>query len=123
MPDPRQAPKSGYWVDRDLGELHAGTYLPAPLDVTVMRRLSLLDRYAGPKGICQQHLNAQAALHARKLELQAGVQEAHCIAQRIEQSVELEESKHRPNLFQIVAIVGTLVTGIAIGYGARAAGD
>ena len=71
LPKARNAPDHGKWVDNDLGpvagpEGKPGTFMPAPLDREVLRRLKLLDLYPG---LCQEHIDA--VLRLRDIEVVA----------------------------------------------------
>lgn len=113
LPDPRIAPDQGWWDDKELPDQpwQGGTFLPAPLDHEVHRRLQALDRV--PDAV-QVQLDQLMAVELAKCDGRVAVVRARCRAETIRQDAKREVESWELSDVLIAGAVG-LALGVAIG--------
>ena len=114
LPDPRVAPTEGSWRDTDGKERFVGTFLPAPLDAEVMRRLRLLDRLPD---FMQVQIDQLMLLSEQKVKGQVAVTEARCIAERVRAGPQIQEGWSNWQMIGAVLLAAAVGAGVvAIGH-------
>ncbi len=107
LPDPRTAPDNGKWLDHDGKQRFSGTFLPAPLDSEILKRLRLLEQVPG---FVQVQIDQVIAAERQRAKGMVEVTKARCIADKVRAGPRVTEGWSN---FQMI---GAIV--LAAGFGA-----
>jgi len=108
LPQALQAPQDGYWFGQDGAKIDRGTFLPAPLDKAIMRRLKFLDN---TPQLFQTQLDGLRTVVQTEADERVKVTEQRCMAEQLRAPPVVEDGW---SLFE-VAIIGVLTFAAGVG--------